>query len=61
MDDIINYLPSPNDRKNLEPFKIFGTSMSARVFKIVHDKQKGPITFIRIYSGTLEKVRTINF
>lgn len=56
MDDIINYLPSPNDRKNLEPFKVFGTSMSARAFKIVHDKQKGPVTFLRIYSGTLEKV-----
>ncbi|VVC44884.1 Hypothetical protein CINCED_3A021395 [Cinara cedri] len=55
MDDIVNYLPSPNDRKNLEPFKVFGTSMSARAFKIVYDKQKGPVTFLRIYSGTLEK------
>lgn len=56
MDGIIDYLPSPNDRKILDPFKFFGTAMSARVFKIVHEKQKGPITFLRLYSGTLEKV-----
>jgi len=60
MDGILDYLPSPNDRKTLEPFKCFGGSMSARVFKIVHEKQKGPITFLRIYSGNVEKVNIIN-
>lgn len=57
MDGIINYLPAPNNRKSLDPFKAFGSSMSARAFKIVHDKQKGPITFLRMYSGVLEKVK----
>jgi len=60
MDGIIDYLPSPNDCITLDPFKFFGTSMSARAFKIVHEKQKGPVTFLRIYSGTLEKVKLIN-
>ncbi|XP_025415341.1 ribosome-releasing factor 2, mitochondrial isoform X2 [Sipha flava] len=55
MDGVINYLPSPNDRSTLDPFKFFGTSMSARAFKVVHEKQKGPITFLRVYSGTLQK------
>ncbi|XP_060834486.1 ribosome-releasing factor 2, mitochondrial [Rhopalosiphum padi] len=55
MDGIIDYLPSPNDCITLDPFKCFGTSMSARAFKIVHEKQKGPVTFLRIYTGTLEK------
>jgi len=61
MDGIIDYLPSPNDCITLDPFKCFGTSMSARAFKIVHEKQKGPVTFLRIYTGTLEKVKVINF
>lgn len=61
MDGIVDYLPSPNDRTTLDPFKFFGTSMSARVFKIVHEKQKGPITFLRVYSGALEKVKVIDF
>lgn len=60
MDGILDYLPSPNDRTTLDQYKYFGTSMSARAFKIVHDKQKGPITFLRVYSGTLEKVNIIN-
>lgn len=61
MDGIVDYLPSPNDCTTLDPFKYFGTSMSARAFKIVHEKQKGPVTFLRIYSGTLEKVKITNF
>lgn len=59
MDGILDYLPSPKDRTTLDPYKCFGTSMSARAFKIVHEKQKGPITFLRIYSGILEKVKYI--
>lgn len=59
MDGILNYLPSPKERTTLDLFKYFGTSMSARAFKIVHEKQKGPVTFLRIYSGILEKVKVI--
>lgn len=57
MDGILDYLPSPKDRPTLDPYKYFGTSMSARAFKIVHEKQKGPVTFLRMYSGILEKVK----
>lgn len=60
MDGVVDYLPSPNDRKTLDPFKYFDTSMSARAFKIVHEKQKGPVTYLRIYSGSLEKVKIIH-
>lgn len=60
MDGILDYLPSPNERTTLDPFKCFGSSMSARAFKIVHEKQKGPVTFLRLYSGTLEKVYLVN-
>ncbi|XP_050420605.1 ribosome-releasing factor 2, mitochondrial [Adelges cooleyi] len=60
MDSIVNYLPSPIERHNLDVFKAFGSSLSARVFKIVHEKQKGPVTFLRIYSGELEKSQKIH-
>ncbi|XP_050543256.1 ribosome-releasing factor 2, mitochondrial [Daktulosphaira vitifoliae] len=55
MDCIVNFLPSPNERITLDIFKVFGSSMSARAFKVVNEKQKGPITFLRMYSGKLEK------
>ncbi|XP_050465862.1 ribosome-releasing factor 2, mitochondrial [Cataglyphis hispanica] len=55
MDSVILYLPSPANVKNLNPYRYFGNNLAARVFKIVHDKQRGPITFFRIYSGSMRK------
>ncbi|XP_011864002.1 PREDICTED: ribosome-releasing factor 2, mitochondrial [Vollenhovia emeryi] len=55
MDSVVLYLPSPDSTDRLNPYRHFGNSMAARVFKIVHDKQKGPITFFRIYSGSMKK------
>ncbi|XP_029168268.1 ribosome-releasing factor 2, mitochondrial [Nylanderia fulva] len=55
MDNIILYLPSPANVKNLNPYRYFENNLAARVFKIVHDKQRGPITFFRIYSGNMKK------
>jgi len=52
LDAIVDYLPSPKDRPCSEAVK-FGSSFSAKVFKIMHDPQKGPLCFIRIYSGKL--------
>ncbi|KOC59750.1 Ribosome-releasing factor 2, mitochondrial [Habropoda laboriosa] len=55
MDSILLYLPSPNDNKYSSHYNSFAKNLSARAFKVVHDKQKGPITFCRLYSGSLEK------
>ena len=52
LDAIVDYLPSPKDRPCSEADK-FGSSFSAKVFKIMHDPQMGPLCFIRIYSGKL--------
>ncbi|KAI4498896.1 hypothetical protein M0802_006071 [Mischocyttarus mexicanus] len=53
MDSIILYLPFPDESGN--EYSCFKTNLSARVFKIVHDKQRGPITFFRVYTGTMKK------
>lgn len=53
MDSIILYLPFPDERGN--DYSCFKNNLSARVFKIIHDKQRGPITFFRIYTGSMKK------
>jgi elongation factor G len=62
---VINYLPSPDDIteitgydvKNIEKIKpvklIDSESFSALAFKVVTDPYVGRLTYIRIYSGTL--------
>ncbi|XP_011066295.1 PREDICTED: ribosome-releasing factor 2, mitochondrial isoform X2 [Acromyrmex echinatior] len=55
MDSVILYLPSPMNVYQLNPYRCFENNLAARVFKIVHDKQRGPITFFRIYSGNMKK------
>ncbi|KZC06617.1 Ribosome-releasing factor 2, mitochondrial [Dufourea novaeangliae] len=55
MDSILMYLPSPDQNKHMKYYHSFNQHLSARVFKIVHDKQKGPITFFRIYTGSMQK------
>ncbi|XP_011702790.1 PREDICTED: ribosome-releasing factor 2, mitochondrial [Wasmannia auropunctata] len=56
MDSVVLYLPSPtNVDQESNPYRCFENSLAARVFKIVHDKQRGPITFFRIYSGSMRK------
>ncbi|CAH0395875.1 unnamed protein product [Bemisia tabaci] len=59
MDAVVQYLPSPLDRHDADILNLFGHNLYARVFKIMHDKMKGPITFFRIYSGKLEKNQKI--
>lgn len=55
MDSVILYLPSPNNTNHGNQYKCFQDNLAARVFKIVHDKQRGPISFFRIYSGKMKK------
>ena len=49
---IVDYLPSPKDRPCSEAAK-YGSSFSAKVFKVMHDPNKGSLCFVRIYSGKL--------
>jgi len=57
MDSVVLYLPSPDERNH--HFKCFKDTLCARAFKIIHDKQKGPLVFFRIYSGVFNKAQRI--
>lgn len=52
LDAITMYLPSPEEHENrfLQWYK---GDLCALAFKVLHDKQRGPLVFLRIYSGTL--------
>lgn len=56
LDAVVNILPSPGTRKDLDNYNAFGDNLCASAFKVVHEKRKGPITFFRIYSGSMKKV-----
>ena len=64
LDAVIDYLPSPNDLKSIEGTKVGSDekvtmkfdgkeNFSALAFKVANDPFVGSLTFIRIYSGTL--------
>ncbi|KAG7202618.1 hypothetical protein KM043_009803 [Ampulex compressa] len=55
MTGIILYLPSPNMNPLSQQYKYFEDNLCARVFKIIHDKQRGATTLFRIYNGTMKK------
>lgn len=57
MDAVILYLPSPLDVS--KQFRCFENNLCARAFKVIHDKQKGPLVFCRIYSGKFVKGQKI--
>ncbi|XP_012272138.1 ribosome-releasing factor 2, mitochondrial [Orussus abietinus] len=59
MNGVILYLPSPDTSKRSKVYNCFNRNLSARVFKIVHDKQRGPISFFRIYTGKLTKSQKV--
>lgn len=52
LDAVTMYLPSPEEREYgfLQWYK---DDLCALAFKVLHDKQRGPLVFLRIYSGTL--------
>ncbi|KAL4460614.1 hypothetical protein ABPG72_002901 [Tetrahymena utriculariae] len=62
MDSIVKYLPSPIEKNPV--FNVDNHSqvrkplpnekLSAYVYKVINDSQKGPLTYIRVYSGTLQ-------
>lgn len=59
MDSVIKFLPAPHERNQL--YDCFGNDFVGKVFKIIHDKQRGPLTLIRVLRGSLKKgMRLIN-
>lgn len=52
LDAVVLLLPSPTDREH-QFLEYYSNSLATLAFKIQHDKQKGVLTFLRIYSGSL--------
>lgn len=53
MDSIINYLPAPNERNQM--YNCFGNDFVGTVFKVTHDKQRGPLSLVRVFRGELKR------
>ncbi len=71
LDAVVDYLPSPLDVPAIKGVKLDGTTedsrassdeepFSALAFKVMNDPFVGSLTFIRIYSGKLEKGILLN-
>lgn len=52
MDAVLHYLPSPHQNKY--SFICDNNELFAYIFKIIHNKQKEPLSFLRVYSGSLK-------
>ncbi|XP_031216518.1 ribosome-releasing factor 2, mitochondrial isoform X2 [Mastomys coucha] len=52
LDAVTTYLPSPEERE-YSFLQWYKGDLCALAFKVLHDKQRGPLVFLRIYSGTL--------
>ncbi|KAM8827628.1 ribosome-releasing factor 2, mitochondrial isoform 2-T2 [Spinachia spinachia] len=53
LDAITAYLPAPDERHH-DLVRWYNDDLCALAFKVLHDKQRGPLVFLRIYSGTLK-------
>ncbi|XP_017141157.1 ribosome-releasing factor 2, mitochondrial isoform X1 [Drosophila miranda] len=53
MDAVNAYLPAPEERNQI--YDCFGNEVAGKVFKIVHDKQRGPLTLVRILRGEIKR------
>ncbi|XP_068104625.1 ribosome-releasing factor 2, mitochondrial isoform X2 [Hyperolius riggenbachi] len=53
LDAITSYLPSPEDCTH-DFMSWYKDDLCALAFKVVHDKQRGPLVFVRIYSGMMK-------
>lgn len=69
LNSIVSFLPSPVDRQpqvavsknSMEPVRIdvHTKDLFALVFKIMHDKDRGPIVFVRVFSGFISQKQVI--
>ena len=69
LDGVVRYLPAPSDRPPVTGVSTFGETtsravsdtapFSALAFKIMVEPTLGPLTFIRVYSGTLRLGDTV--
>ncbi|XP_074138379.1 ribosome-releasing factor 2, mitochondrial isoform X2 [Sminthopsis crassicaudata] len=59
LDAVTMYLPSPDERSN-EFLQWYKDDLCALAFKVLHDKQRGPLVFMRIYSGTMKPQSAIH-
>ena len=59
LDAIVSYLPSPGEIEHGFLSHYTSKDFCAMAFKIVHHPQKGVLTFLRIYSGTLKEGDTV--
>lgn len=61
LDGIVDLLPNPVERlsKANPAIKHYGQELCALAFKTVHDKQRGPLTFVRVYTGSLTAGSTV--
>ncbi|XP_050354312.1 ribosome-releasing factor 2, mitochondrial isoform X2 [Nymphalis io] len=57
MDGVVSYLPCPFEGNSI--YKSFDKDLSAKVFKVQHDDQRGVLTFLRLYSGEINKGQKI--
>uniref|UniRef100_A0A8C0V8R0 Ribosome-releasing factor 2, mitochondrial n=1 Tax=Cyanistes caeruleus TaxID=156563 RepID=A0A8C0V8R0_CYACU len=53
LDAITLYLPAPNERSH-EFLQWYKDDLCALAFKVLHDKCRGPLVFVRVYSGSLK-------
>ncbi|XP_077477996.1 ribosome-releasing factor 2, mitochondrial [Stigmatopora argus] len=53
LDAITDFLPAPDERAH-DLMRWYKDDLCALAFKVLHDKQRGPLVFLRIYSGTLK-------
>jgi elongation factor G len=58
LDAVIAYLPSPNEVDHAFA-KYYGTDLCALAFKVSHHKQRGPLIFLRLYTGSMDSGSTI--
>ncbi|KAL8564510.1 hypothetical protein ACOMHN_003268 [Nucella lapillus] len=58
MDGVVSFLPSPKD-VSYGFADYYATDMCALAFKVTHDPQRGPLTYIRMYSGSLKSGATL--
>ncbi|XP_025892165.1 ribosome-releasing factor 2, mitochondrial isoform X2 [Nothoprocta perdicaria] len=53
LDAVAAYLPAPSERPG-DALKWYNDDLCALAFKVLHDKCRGPLVFIRIYSGSMK-------